>query len=83
MDVGGDLIGPASARDRNFRDGIVEAASTMADVEDDTALFRRQRRRQQFSVLHDIGESACDIGSARIGMGEDVTRSQQIQNLRH
>jgi len=55
----------------------------MTDVKDDAALLCRQRRRQQFAVLHDIGEGTGDVWRARIGMGEDVAGPQQVEDLRH
>jgi type 1 fimbriae regulatory protein FimE len=39
---------------RGFRYRVVEAAATVADVEDHAALLRGERRRQQPTVLHDI-----------------------------
>ena len=39
-------------------DRVVEAAAAMADVEDDAALLRRERRRKELAVLHDVGELA-------------------------
>ena len=38
----------------------------MTDVKDDAALLCRQRRRQQFAVLHDIGEGTGDVWRARL-----------------
>lgn len=78
-----DRIGPASTRERHFRNGVVEATAAMPNVEDHAAPFRGQRRRQQFPVLHYIGEGTGYVRGARISMCEDVARPQQVEDLRH
>jgi hypothetical protein len=83
MNVGGDGIRRASARDCHLRNRVVEAAPAMSDIEDNAALFRRERGRQQFSLLHDIGEGTGDVRRTRIGVGQDIAGPQQVENLRH
>ena len=55
----------------------------MADIEDHPALLGGERRRQQFAVLHDVGEAARDVRRAGIGMRQHVAGPQQIEYLRH
>ena len=77
------VSGVAAGRDRDLRHGEVETAAAMADVEDYAALLGGERRRQQLAVLHDVGEGTGDVRRAGIGMGQDVARPQQIENLGH
>ena len=77
------VSGPQPTGNRHFRHGEVETAAAMADIEHHAALLGGQRRRQQFSILHDVGESSGNVRRAGIGMGEDIARPQQVENLRH
>jgi hypothetical protein len=63
--------------------GIVKGAATVPDIEDDAALFGRQRRRQQATVLDDVGEIARQVWRTRLGVGQDIARAQQIEDLGH
>ena len=81
VDVGGDRVGRRALRDRRLGDRVVEAAAAVADVEDDAALLRGERRRQQLAVLHDVGEVAGDVRRAGVAVGEDVAGAQQVEDL--
>src|SRR6478609_8921534 len=62
VDVGRDGVGWASLCDRRLGHAEVEAAATVADIEDHAALLGRERRWEQPPVLHDVGEGSGDIG---------------------
>src|SRR5262249_19800600 len=81
VNVGGNGVGRAALLDGRFGYRIVEAAATVADVEDHAALLGGERRWQQPAVLHDIGEVAGEIGESRIAMGENIARPQLVENL--
>ena len=82
-DVRGDRVGRAALRDGGLGHSIIEAAAAVADIKDDAALFGGQRRRQQPAVLDDVGEIARQVRRTRIGVGQDVARPQQIEDLGH
>ncbi len=67
--------------DRDFRHREIEAAAAMADIEQHAALLGRERRRQQLAVLHDVGEGAGHVRRAGIGVGQDIARPQQIEDV--
>src|SRR6266446_1142161 len=58
MYVGRDGVWRTSLRNGDFCHSVIEAASAVADIEDDATLLGCQRRRQQAAVLNDIGEIA-------------------------
>ena len=75
------VSGGQPLRDGGLGHGIIEAAAAMADIKDDAALFGGQRRRQHPTVLDDVCEIA--VRRTRIGVGQDVARPQQIEDLGH
>ena len=83
MDVRRDRVGRAALRDRRLGDGVVEAAAAVADVEDDAALLRLERGRQELAVLDDVGAIAGDVGRAGVAVREDVAGAKQVEHLRH
>ena len=77
------VSGGQPLRDGGLGHGIIEAAAAMADIKDDAALFGGQRRRQHPTVLDDVCEIARQVRRTRIGVGQDVARPQQIEDLGH
>jgi hypothetical protein len=83
VDIGRNDVRRATLCDRRLRDGEIEAAAAVPDIENDTALLGGERGRQQAPILDDVGEGAADIGGAGIGVGEDVAGPQGVEDLRH
>src|SRR5256886_14996068 len=76
VDVAADRVGRETLRDRGFRHGVVEAAAAVADVDQDAALLRGERRGEDLAVAHGV------VAGARVGVGEDVAGTKQIQQRR-
>ena len=83
MNVGGDRVGWATLRDRGLGHRVVEAAATVAHIEQHAALLGIECGRQQPAVLDDVGEFAVVIRRARIAVREDVAGAQRLQDQRH
>src|SRR5206468_11605389 len=83
MNVRGNRVRWRTLRNRRFRDRVVEAATSMTNVENNTTLLCSECGGKQLAVLDDIGEVAREIWETRIAVRENVARSQQVENLRH